>query len=393
MISQAMLGFGRSKSCIRELAAYGARRKAEIGADRVFDYSLGNPSVPAPDCVNEAIRELLSLDSCTLHGYTTAAGLPSLRRAIAEDMRKRYAAELDPDKMYIICGAAAGLAICLRALVQPGEEVIAFAPFFPEYRMFTEGVGGVLVTVPPLSDLQPDLDAFEKALTEKTQLVIVNTPNNPSGVVLSAQTLERLARILEAAQARYGHPIYLVSDEPYRELVYDGREVPCVLHFYDNTILDYSYSKSLSLPGERIGYLAVSPKMADGDTVYAALTGAARACGYVNAPSLMQRVIEKCIGQTTDVSIYRRNRDLLYNSLTEMGYDCVYPDGAFYLFVRTPEPDARAFSERAKKHELLLVPSDDFGLGGYVRLAYCVTEEMILRSLPAFKALAQEYGL
>ena len=223
--------------------------------------------------------------------------------------------------------------------------------------------------------------------------MIVNTPNNPSGVVLSAQTLERLARILEAAQARYGHPIYLVSDEPYRELVYDGREVPCMLHFYDNTILDYSYSKSLSLPGERIGYLAVSPKMADGDTVYAALTGAARACGYVNAPSLMQRVIEKCIGQTADVSIYRHNRDLLYNSLTEMGYDCVYPDGAFYLFVRTPEPDARAFSERAKKHELLLVPSDDFGLGGYVRLAYCVTEEMILRSLPAFKALAQEYGL
>ena len=202
MISQTMLGFGRSKSCIRELAAYGTRRKAEIGADKVFDYSLGNPSVPAPDCVNEAIRDLLALDSCTLHGYTTAAGLPSLRKAIAEDMRRRYDAQLDPEKMYIICGAAAGLAICLRALVQPGEEVIAFAPFFPEYRMFTEGVGGVLVTVPPLHDLQPDLDAFEKALTEKTQLVIVNTPNNPSGVVLSAKTLARIGEILRAAQEK-----------------------------------------------------------------------------------------------------------------------------------------------------------------------------------------------
>ena len=249
MISQTMLGFGRSKSCIRELAAYGARRKAEIGADKVFDFSLGNPSVPAPPCVEQAIRDLLEIDSCTLHGYTTAAGLPSLRRAIAEDMNRRYDAGLDPDRLYVICGAAAGLAICLHALVRPGEEVIAFAPFFPEYRMFTEGVGGRLVSVPPLPDLQPDLDAFEQALTEKTQLVIVNTPNNPSGVVIPAESLSRLGQILRDAEERFGHPIYLVSDEPYRELVYDGRPVPNPLQYYDNTIIDYSFSKSLSLPG------------------------------------------------------------------------------------------------------------------------------------------------
>lgn len=393
MISETMLGFGRSKSCIRELAAYGARRKAEIGADNVFDFSLGNPSIPAPPCVNQAIRDLLEMDSCTLHGYTTAAGLLSLRKAIAADLNQRWGTELDPERMYIICGAAAGLAICMHAFVQAGDQVVAFAPFFPEYRMFAEGVGGHLVKVLPLPNLQPDLDAFEAALSEKTRLVIVNTPNNPSGVVLTEETLGRLGDNLRAAEARFGHPIYLVSDEPYRELVYDGKTVPCVLDYYDDAIIDYSYSKSLSLPGERIGYLAVGSRMREGDKVYAALVGAARACGYVNAPSLMQRVIERCIGQTSDVSQYRKNRDLLYQGLTELGYDCVYPDGAFYLFVRSPEPDAKAFSERAKGHELLLVPSDDFGVGGYVRLAYCVTEEQIRRSLPAFKALAEEYGL
>ena len=393
MLPEKILAFGISKSCIRELFAYGAKRKAEIGADKVFDFSLGNPSVPAPPCVEEAIRELLSLDSTSLHGYTPATGLPSLRRTIAADLQKRFGLPAREDLIYVTCGAAAGLAICMHALLLPGEEVIAFAPFFPEYRMFTEGVGGKLVVVPPAAGLQPDLDALAASLTEKTKVVIVNTPNNPSGVVLSEECLKKLCGILHEAELRFGHPIYLVSDEPYRELVYDGQPVPCVLHFYDNAILDYSYSKSLSLPGERIGYLAVSSRMQDAATIFNAICGGGRVCGFVNAPRLMQRVIEKCIDKTSDISEYKFNRDLLYNGLKELGYDCVYPDGAFYLFVKTPEPDAMAFAERAKKYELLLVPSDDFGVPGYVRIAYCVSADQIRRSMPAFRKLAEEYGL
>ena len=393
MLSEYHIGLGRKKNCMRELAAFAGARKAQIGADKVFDFSLGNPSIPAPPCVNDAIRELLELDSIEVHGYTTAAGLPSLRKAIADDFNARYGGDIRPERMYVICGAAAGLAICSKALVQPGEEAIAFAPFFTEYRVFVEGAGGVLVSVPPTAELQPDLEAFERALSEKTQMVIINTPNNPSGVVLTAETLTRLSDLLRAAEARYGHPIYLVSDEPYRELVYDGKPIPHPVNFYDDTIIDYSYSKSLSLPGERIGYLAVSSRMANGDEVYAAITGAARTCGYVNAPSLMQRVVEKCVGQTSDIAEYKINRDLLFNGLTELGFDCVFPDGAFYIFMKSPEPDAVAFSEKAKKYELILVPSNDFGVEGYVRLAYCVSSDTIRRSMPAFAQLAAEYGL
>ena len=393
MLPEKSLAWGRSKSCIRELAAYGSRRKAEIGAENVFDFSLGNPSVPAPACVDEALRELISLDSAALHSYTPAAGLPSFRAAIAADLNARYAAGVTADMIYVTCGAAAGLAACARGLLCPGDEAITFAPYFPEYRVFVEGAGGVLVEAPPTETLQPDFDALEARITEKTKLLLINTPNNPSGVVLTAESLARIGELLDRAQARFGHAIYLVSDEPYRELVYDGAEVPCVLRYYGNTILCYSFSKSLSLPGERVGYLAVSERMADKQSVFDALAGAARACGYVNAPSLMQRVIERCLGQTSDVSVYRRNRDLLYAGLTELGYTCVKPDGAFYLFMKTPEPDAKRFSERAKQHELLLVPSDDFGLGGYVRIAYCVPEDVIRRAMPAFAALAREYGL
>ncbi len=393
MLPAKSLAWGQSKSCIRELAAYGSARKTEIGAENVFDFSIGNPSVPAPACVDKALRELLSGDSLAVHSYTAAVGLPGLRRAVAEDLRARCGVPFEPEMVYVTCGAAAGLASCARALMQPGEEAIAFAPFFPEYRVFVEGAGGVLVTVPPTEALLPDLDALEQALSEKTALVIVNTPNNPSGVILTADCLRRLGQILSDAQQRFGHPIYLLSDEPYRELVYDGQAVPCVADFYDNSVICYSFSKSLSLPGERIGYLAVGPRMEDRQAVFSAIAGAARASGYVNAPSLMQRVIERCIGATSDVSVYRRNRDLLLEGLTACGFTCVPPDGAFYLFMRAPESDAKAFSERAKKHELLLVPSDDFGLGGYVRIAYCVSEDTIRRSLPAFRALAEEYGL
>ena len=394
MLEKNSLAWGRSKSCIRELAAYGAARKAEIGEENVFDFSIGNPSVPAPERLKETLLALLREgDGAELHGYTPAAGLPSLRRAIAEDLRERLRVPVSSEGVYVCCGAAAGLASCCRGLLRPGEEALVFAPFFPEYRVFVEGAGGVLRVVAPTGTLQPDFDALEAALGEKTALVIVNTPNNPSGVVLSEESLKRLAELLRRAETRVGHPIYLVSDEPYRELVYDGELPPNVLRFYDDAIVCYSFSKSLSLPGERIGYLAVSDRMTEKEAVFAALAGAARACGYVNAPSLMQRAVERCLGLTADLSVYRNNRDLLYGGLKELGFDCVYPDGAFYLFVKSPEPDAKAFSERAKRFELLLVPSDDFGLEGYVRLAYCVPEERIRRSLPAFAALAASYGL
>ncbi|MEA5151941.1 MAG: pyridoxal phosphate-dependent aminotransferase [Oscillospiraceae bacterium] len=393
MLPEKSLAWGRTKSCIRELAAYCGRRKAEIGAENVFDFSLGNPSVPAPPCVAEAMEEALRLDSASLHGYTPAAGLPGFRRAIAEDLNARFGAGVSADMIYVTCGAAAGLAACMHGLLLPGEELVAFAPFFPEYRVFAESAGGALVTVPPLPDMQPDLDALERAVGEKTRAVIVNTPNNPSGAVLPAASLRRLGDILRAAEAKYGRAIYLISDEPYRELVYDGAPADCVFKYYDDAIICYSFSKSLSLPGERVGYLAVGSAMADGQDVFDAISGAARGCGYVNAPSSMQRVIEKCLGRTADISVYRRNRDLLYSGLTALGFDCVHPGGAFYLFMRSPEADAKAFSERAKKYELALVPSDDFGIEGYVRLAYCVPEEMIRRSLPAFAALARDYRL
>ena len=394
MLPEKSLAWGRSKNCIREIAAYGAARKAAIGADKVFDFSLGNPSVPAPPQVNDAIRELLSgPESASVHGYTPAAGLPSLRAAIAEDLRSRLGAPVSADGVYVCCGAAAGLSACCRGLLCPGEEALTFAPYFSEYRVFVEGAGGALGVIPPAVGFQPDLDALERAVGEKTKLLIVNTPNNPSGVVLSAESLTRIGEILRAAERRFGRPIYLVSDEPYRELVYDGALPPSVLNFYDDAIICYSFSKSLSLPGERIGYLAVSDRMAEKEDVFAALAGASRGSGYVNAPSLMQRVAERCLGLTADLSVYRENRDLLYGGLKELGFDCVYPEGAFYLFVKSPEPDAKAFSARARQFELLLVPSDDFGLGGYVRLSYCVPGDMIRRSMPAFRALAESYGL
>ena len=393
MLPEKTLGWGTSRSCIRELFEYGCRRKAEIGAENVFDYSLGNPSIPAPACVNEAIAELLTGDSVALHGYTSAVGLASLREAIAKDMNSRYDAGIDANLIYVTCGAAAGLASALKGLLLPGEKVVTFAPFFPEYRVFTEGAGGELVSVPPReADFQIDFDALEKALDEKVKAVIVNSPNNPSGVVFSAETVAKLADTLRAAEEKFGHTIYLIADEPYRELVYDGVEVPCLTRYYDDTVICYSWSKSLSLPGERIGYLAVSPKMADAGNVFASIAGAARSCGYVNAPSLMQRVVEKCMGATADISAYKANRDALYNGLTDAGYTCVKPDGAFYLFIKSPEADANAFAERAKKHELLIVPSDDFGVKGYVRVCYCVSMEQIKKSLPAFKALMGEYN-
>ena len=393
LLPEKPLAWGQARSCIRELAEYGWKRREEIGAENVFDFSLGNPSIPAPPGVNAAIAELIQGDSVALHGYTTAAGLPALRGKIAEDLNARFGTDVSPARIYVTCGAAAGLAISLRATLLPGDEVVALAPFFPEYRVFVEASGGVLVAVQPRpSDFQPDLEAFAAALNEKTKAVILNSPNNPSGVVVREEYLLGLTAALRRHEEAVGHPVYLICDEPYRELVYDGVQVPCVFNCYDDAILCYSFSKSMSIPGERIGYLAVGSHMRGGDAVYAAILGAGRALGYVNPPSLFQRVVEKCLGQTADISQYQENRDLLLGALREIGYTCVEPQGAFYLFVKSPEPDAKAFSERAKRHELLLVPSDDFGTPGYVRIAYCVSKEMILRALPAFRALLAEYG-
>ena len=392
MLPSNTLGWGTARSCIRELFEYGCARKAVIGEDKVYDFSIGNPSIPAPDCVNEAIAELIRGDSVALHGYTSAAGRPSLRKMIAEDMNSRYGTALDMSDIYVTCGAAAGLAASLRGVLLPGEEVIAIAPFFPEYRVFTEAAGGTLVSVPSKEgDFQIDAAALASAVTEKTKAVIVNSPNNPSGVVLSRESLSALAAVLSDAEKKYGHTIYLICDEPYRELVYDGVEVPCLMNCYADTIVCYSFSKSLSIPGERIGYLAVSDRMTGRGEVFASIAGAARALGYVNAPSLLQQVIERCLGATADISKYKENRDLIFGALTELGYDCVKPDGAFYLFVKALESDAKAFSERAKAHELLLVPGDDFGAPGYVRISYCVAKDMIERSIPAFAKLMGEY--
>ena len=391
MLPEQMLAWGYTRNCIREVMEYGTVRKQEIGAENVYDFSIGNPSVPAPDCVNEAIAELIRGDSVALHGYTTAAGLPSLRAALAEDLNKRFDLGLTGDLFYVTCGCASSIAIALRAVLFPGDEVLVNAPFFPEYRVFTEASRGVVRVVPPRDDFQIDLEALKAALTPKTKAVIINSPNNPSGMVYSEETLKELSAILKAHEAAIGETVYLISDEPYRELVYDMNQTPNAVCFYDDTFICHSFSKAMSIPGERIGYLAVSPRMANRADVYAAVLGAGRALGYINPPSLFQRVIERCIGAHSDFEQYRINRDLLTRGLREIGYDCVEPKGAFYLFAKALEPDAKAFCERAKRHELLLVPSDDFGVTGYIRMAYCVKREMIEASMPAFKALWDEY--
>lgn len=392
-ISEKMMQLGKKRSVIREIFEYGNKRKQEIGADKVFDFSLGNPSIPAPDCVNQAIIDLVSnTDSVLLHGYTSAQGDAGVRKAIADYTNKTHNTKLGPDDIYMTVGAAASLTISIYALGTPGDEFICFTPFFPEYRVFVESAGCSLVAVPS-EDLtfQVDFEKFNEALSKKTKAVIINSPNNPSGVVLREDTIIRLCSILKEKSDEFGHPIYLITDEPYRELVYDDIKVPYLINYYDNTLVGYSFSKSLSLPGERIGYIAVSNRMENNRDVYAAVCGAGRALGYVCAPSLFQRVAARCLGNTGDIAVYKRNRDILLEGLEKAGFTCVHPDGAFYLFVKSMEDDANAFCERAKKYELLLVPGDDFGCPGYVRISYCVTTEQIVNALPAFGKLAGEY--
>ncbi len=397
MISKKMEALGIKKSVIREIFEYAKKRKAEIGDENVFDFSIGNPSVPAPSDVKEALMTMLmETDPVRLHGYTSAQGDLGVRRAIADYLNETYDAEVSADLIYLTVGAAAALTITMNAILDDDkqEEIIAFAPFFPEYKVFAEKAGAKLVTVPCTEpDFQINWQAFEAALNENTKAVLVNSPNNPTGVVLSEETIFHLSASLRRAEERYGHPIYLIADEPYRELVYGDVTVPYLTRYYEDTIVCYSFSKSLSIPGERIGYILVSPKAADAEAVYAAVLGAGRALGFVCAPAIFQFMIPYCLGKTSDISVYDTNRKLLYENLTSYGFTCANPDGAFYLFMKAPEPDAYVFCEKAKKYELLLVPSDDFGFPGYVRIAYCVTTEQIERSLPAFKKLAEEYHL
>lgn len=394
-MNQRMYALGSRRSVIREIFEFGKQRAQEVGKENVFDFSLGNPSVNPPRIVADTLAELVrEEDQTALHGYTSAQGDLSVRRAIADYIRTAHGAEADPDFIYMTCGAAASLTITLSALCNEGDEVITFAPYFTEYKVFTETAGASLVALDSDPDtFQIDFDLLEKAINEKTAAVLVNSPNNPSGVVYGEETVKRLAKLLEEKSAQFGRTIYLITDEPYRELVYGGVKVPYLTNYYPHTIVCYSYSKSLSLPGERIGYIFVNPAAKDAKALYLAVCGAGRALGYVCAPSLFQKLIARCQGVTSDVSVYERNRDTLAGALRSYGFRCVQPDGAFYLFVKSPEPDAYAFCERAKKYNLLLVPGDDFGCKGYVRIAYCVSHEMIERSLPAFEKLAKEYSL
>lgn len=393
--NQTMFELGNKRSIIREIFEYSKIRSREIGAENVFDFSLGNPSVPAPPEVGEAIAELLQTqDSLALHGYTSAQGDLQVRQIIADQITRRFGISMTPNYIYMTCGAAASLSICLKAVIEePGrDECIVFAPFFTEYRVFIANAGGKMaVSQPCPHTFAIDVADLEEKIHRHTKAVILNSPNNPSGVVYTEENIRAVCAVLTKKSAEYGHPIYLIADEPYRELVYSDVTVPYLMNEYPNTLVCYSYSKSLSLPGERIGYIAVCPNMEQADAVYLAICGAGRSLGYVCAPSLFQQVIARCADAKVNIDIYRENRDLLYRSLTEYGYDCVKPDGAFYLFVRSLEPDAYCFYERAKQHELLVVPCDDFGISGYVRIAYCVDKNRVLRALPAFRALAQEY--
>lgn len=393
MFNQTNVGLGKVRSVIRELFEYGKKRKAEIGEENVYDFSLGNPSVPAPKEVGEELKRLISqTDPVFLHGYTSAQGDFGVRSAIANNLRERYGANLSADLIYMTCGAAASLCITLNALLNKGEEVITFAPFFPEYSVFTANAGGKLVSVGCDDDFQPNVEEFKRALNERTRAVIINSPNNPSGVVYTEEKIKSLCAVLKEHYNLTGNRVFIVSDEPYRELVFGNVKVPFIMNYYADSVVCYSFSKSLSLPGERIGYIAINGDMQNREELYAGVCGAGRALGYVCAPNLFQQLVKNVLDKTADISVYENNRDVLYNALTEYGYTAIKPDGAFYLFVKSLEEDASAFAERAKEYELLVVPADSFGVKGYVRIAYCVSPQTVKNSLAAFKKLAQSYN-
>ena len=395
MIAEKMIPFVQNNSAIRTMFEEGNRLKKKYGADKVFDFSLGNPSVPAPDCVREAIIDLVnSEEPAVLHGYMNNAGFEDVREVIAQSLNRRFGTSFSAKNLIMTVGAASGLNVILKTILNPGEEVIVFAPYFLEYGAYVKNYDGKLIEVSPDTDtFQPNLQELKEKITANTRAVIVNTPHNPTGVVYSEETIRALTSILEEKQREFGNVIYLISDEPYRELAYDGVKVPYLTKYYNNTVVGYSYSKSLSLPGERIGYLVIPDELEDSETVIAVAGIANRILGSVNAPSLMQKVIARCVDAEVDVAAYDRNRLALYNGLMECGFQCIKPQGAFYLFVKSPVPDEKAFCEAGKKYNILMVPGSSFACPGYVRLAYCVSHETILHSLPEFRKLAAEYGL
>ena len=394
MVSQRMLKLGTARSVIRELFEYGKQRAVQVGAENVFDFSLGNPSVPAPEALNEQAIRILQEQPELIHCYTSAQGDLGARQRFADSLNRRFHSHYTPDQFYITTGAASALCCCFSALTCPEDEFIVFAPYFPEYGVFIQSAGATMVVVPPeIETFQIDFTAFQERITPHTKGVVINSPNNPSGVVYSKDTLEHLACILREKSREYGHPIYLISDEPYREIVFGETNVEWLPDLYENTLVCYSFSKSLSLPGARLGYVLVPDTVEDASDVYAAVAGAGRSLGYVNAPSLFQQVTSLCCDMTADLSVYEENCKILVPALREMGYHVVEPNGAFYLFPRSLEPDDMAFSQKAKEFDLLLVPGSGFGAPGHFRLAYCVQTDMIHRALPRFKALAKAYGL
>ena len=394
MIAEKMKSMVANSSAIRAMFEEGNRLAGIYGRENVFDFSLGNPNVPAPQEVKDAILEILKEeDPVVLHGYTNSnAGYADVRQAVADSLNERFDSKVEGKYIVMTVGAAGGLNVALKILLNPGDEVITFAPYFGEYRSYTDNIDGVQVAISPETEtFQPKLDEFEAKITEKTKAVIVNTPNNPTGVVYSEETIQKMVAIMEAKQKEFGTDIYLISDEPYRELAYDGVEVPYLTKYYANTIIGYSFSKSLSLPGERIGYLVIPDEASDSEDLLSAASVATRILGFVNAPTLQQKMVAKCLNAKTDISYYDRNRETLYNGLLECGFECIKPEGAFYLFVKSPIEDEKAFCAVAKKYNILIVPGSSFGCPGFVRMAYCVAYETIVNALPKFKELAKEY--
>lgn len=393
MLAQHYIDMTSQKSAIRELFDYGSKRAKEIGYENVFDYSLGNPSVPAPQAFTDALLDLIqNSDPVALHGYSPSLGIPSVRQAIADSLNRRFQMEFKMEDIFMAVGAAGAIAHAVRAVTVPGDEVITFAPFFPEYHHYINESGAVLKVVPAdITSFQINFDAFEEMITPKTMAVLINTPNNPSGIVYSTATIDRLAAILTAKSKEYGHPIYIISDEPYREIVFDGVDAPFIAKHYNNTIICYSFSKSISLPGERIGYVAVNPACQDAALIVDMCGQISRGIGHNCPPSLIQLAVARVLDMTSDISVYEENRNILYRELTRIGFDIVEPGGTFYMFPKALEPDAAAFCERAKQHDLLLVPSDTFGCPGHFRICYCIPTEKVLRSIPVFEALAKEY--
>ena len=395
MLSEKYAAAAGQSSVIRELFEYGKQRAQIVGKDKVYDFSIGNPSVPAPDCVNDtAISLLKTMDPCKVHGYPSAVGYDDTRQVIAQNLNERYQMQYHKDNIFMTIGAASAISLCFRVLTDAykDDEIIVFAPYFPEYKCFIEGAGVKVVEVAAdVSDFQINFEQLEQSINEHTRAVIINSPNNPTGVVYSEETIKHLAQVLEEASNRYGRPIYIISDEPYREIVFDHKTVPYVPHYYKNTLVCYSYSKSLSIPGERVGYIAFTDEVADAEIMLGSIAAAARELGYVGVPSLFQMVVKDCDGEVSDISIYEKNRNLIYEALTDMGYSCVKPDGTFYIFPKCLKEDAASFCNRAKEYDLLLVPSDSFSCPGHFRMSYCVPTERVQNALPIFEKLISEY--